>query len=62
MRPASSLSPASVRVIEKNGGVLVQEIDNPLAIRVLEENGQFSTREFARTGEKVLLYWIDLTS
>lgn len=55
-------NPASVRVIEKNGGVLIREIDNPLAIRVLEENGQRSTREVERMGEKVALYWIDLTS
>ncbi|SRR5581483_68439 len=58
---SNSMDPeASIRVIEKNGGRLLRNIDNPLKVCVLEEDGELVTREVEETGERVSLYWIDL--
>ena len=54
-------NPASVRVIEKNGGKLVQTIENPIKARVIiTDDDELQVVDVVQTGEKLDLYWIDL--
>ena len=55
-------NPASERVIEKNGGTLLRSIENPVKVRVVvNDDDELQVVDVVRTGEKVDLYWIDLT-
>lgn len=54
-------NPASVRVIEKNGGKLLQEIKNLVTVETFIENGKWQAKDVKYAGEKWFLYWIDLT-
>ena len=54
-------NPASVYVIEKNGGKLIQTIENPIKGRVLvTDDDELQVVDVVQTGEKLDLYWIDL--
>ena len=55
-------NPASVRVIQNNGGKLLRIIEDPLGIRVKEQDGKWVVEDFTQTGVKLALYIIDLTS
>lgn len=56
-------NPASVRVIEKNGGRLLRTIDNPVKARVLvDDNDELQVVDVVQMGEKLDLYWIDLAN
>jgi predicted acetyltransferase len=54
-------NPASVRVIERNGGKLLQEIENLIVVHTFIENGKWRAQDIEYGGEKWFLYWIDLT-
>lgn len=55
-------NPASVRVIEKNGGKLLQVIKNPVKARVVvTDNDTLQVVDVVQTGQEWALYWIDLT-
>ncbi len=54
-------NPASARVIEKNGGKLLQEVENLTVVRTFRENGKWKTQDVEYIGERWFLYWIDLT-
>lgn len=53
-------NPASVRVIQKHGGKLLQEIENPLGVRVSEQNGTLVVEDVEQTGVILALYVIEL--
>jgi len=54
-------NPASVRVIEKNGGKLLQTIENPVKGRIIvTDDDELQVVDVVQTGEKLDLYWIDL--
>ena len=54
-------NPASVRVIEKNGGKLLQSIENPVKARIMvTDDGELQVVDVVQEGEKLDLYWIDL--
>ncbi len=53
-------NPASVRVIQKNGGKLLREVENPLGVRVKEYDGKWVVEDFERTGVSLALYVIDV--
>ena len=53
-------NPASVRIIEKNGGRLLRIIENPISGKLAEENNELVVKDVERTGERWSLYWIDL--
>lgn len=54
-------NPASVRVIEKNGGKLLQVIKDPVEARVLvTDDGELQLVDEVQTGQEWLLYWIKL--
>lgn len=54
-------NPASVRVIEKDGGKLLQVIENPVKARVtVTEDGELQVVDVVQTGQQCSLYWIDL--
>lgn len=55
-------NPASVRVIEKNGGRLLQVIKDPVQARVIvTDDGDLQTVDVVEAGQEWHLYWIDLT-
>ena len=54
-------NPASVRVIEKNSGKLLQEIENLVTVYTFIENGKWRAQDVEYVGERWFLYWIDLT-
>ncbi len=55
-------NPASVRVIEKNGGKLLRVIENPVKARVIvTDDNELRVVDIVRTGQKLDLYWISLT-
>lgn len=55
-------NPASIRVIEKNGGTLLRIVENPTKARVIvTDDGEFQTVDVVQTGQQCRLYWIDLT-
>ena len=54
-------NPASVRVIEKNGGKLLQSIENPVKARIMvTDDDELRVVDVVQEGEKLDLYWIDL--
>lgn len=54
-------NPASVRVIEKNGGKLLQSIENPVKARIIAtDDDELQVVDVVQEGEKLDLYWIDL--
>ena len=54
-------NPASVRVIEKNGGRLLRIIENPVNARVIvTDDGELQVVDAVQTGQTCYLYWIDL--
>lgn len=54
-------NPASVRVIEKNGGRLLRTIEDPVQARVMvTDNGALQVVDVVQKGQKWDLYWIDL--
>ncbi|HEU5226316.1 MAG TPA: GNAT family N-acetyltransferase [Ktedonobacteraceae bacterium] len=54
-------NPASVRVIEKNGGKLLQLIKDPVQARVLvTDGGELQLVDEVLTGQEWQLYWIEL--
>lgn len=54
-------NPASVRVIEKNGGTLLRSIENPVQARVMvTDEGALQVVDVVQMGQKWNLYWIDL--
>lgn len=54
-------NPASVRVIEKNGGKLLRVIEDPIQARVtLTEEGSLQVVDAVQSGQKWQLYWIAL--
>ena len=54
-------NPASVRVIEKNGGRLLRTIENPVKARILvTDDDELQVVDVVQAGEKLDLYWIDL--
>lgn len=54
-------NPASVRVIEKNGGKLFYLIVDPVQARVImSEEGALQVVDMVQIGQKMKLYWIDL--
>ncbi|HZO75060.1 MAG TPA: GNAT family N-acetyltransferase [Ktedonobacteraceae bacterium] len=55
-------NPASVRVIEKNGGRLLQVIKDPVRARVIvTDDGELQIADMVRVGQEWQIYWIDLT-
>lgn len=55
-------NPASVRVIEKNGGKLLRAIENPVKARVIVTNDdELLVVDVVQTGQQCNPYWIDLT-
>lgn len=54
-------NPASVRVIEKNGGKLLRTIEDPVQARVVvADDGALQAVYVVQTGQKWDLYWIEL--
>ncbi|GCE24123.1 GNAT family N-acetyltransferase [Dictyobacter kobayashii] len=55
-------NPASVRVIQKNGGKLLQTIENPLKVQVREREGRWVVEDVKEAGVTSNLYLIELAS
>lgn len=54
-------NPASVRVIEKNGGRLLRVIENPVkACVIVNDEDKLQVIDVVQSGQKCSLYWIDL--
>lgn len=55
-------NPASVRVIKKNGGRLLQTITNPAKAQIRVTDGEIQIVDEVQTGLQWDIYWIDLTT
>ncbi|GHO46292.1 GNAT family N-acetyltransferase [Ktedonospora formicarum] len=53
-------NPASVRIIEKNGGRLLYVKNNPILACLEEGQGELVVRDVVMEGVRCSLYWIDL--
>lgn len=54
-------NPASVRVIEKNGGKLLRSTKDPVKARVaVTDDGELQIVDVVQTGQQCDLYWIEL--
>lgn len=54
-------NPASVRVIEKNGGKLLRTIENPIKTRIMvNDDGELQVVDVMQRDLRCYLYWIDL--
>ncbi|GCE26433.1 acetyltransferase [Dictyobacter alpinus] len=53
-------NPASVRVIQKNGGTLSRIVEDPLGVRVKDVDGKLVSEDFKRSNVRLALYCIEI--